>query len=71
MATIVNTPAPVQQESSNGMGFLLGIVLLFILGVLFLVYGLPAISRSVRNTAPSVTVPEQIDVNVNQGEGGQ
>ncbi len=68
MATIVNTPAAVPQDSSNGMGYLLTAVVLLVFGVLFFVYGLPAISNSMRSSSPSITVPEQIDVNVNQGQ---
>lgn len=63
MATIVNNPAPAPTaDSSNGMGFFLGIILVIIVAVLFFYYGLPAI-RSV--SQPQITVPGKIDVNVN------
>ena len=62
MATIVQQPA--STDSGSGMGFLLGIVLLilFVIGLLY--YGLPAIQS--RTSAPTIQVPEQVDVNVNQ-----
>lgn len=63
MATIVNNPAPV-AEGNNGMGFLLGVILLIVMVVLFLLYGLPYLRGSVGGT--QVNVPEKIDVNVQQ-----
>jgi hypothetical protein len=61
MATIVQQPA---SDSGGGMGFLLGIVILilFVLGLIF--YGLPMIQQNMGG--PSITVPEQVDVNINQ-----
>lgn len=60
MATIVNTPP---RESDSGMGFLLGVILLIIFAALFFLYGLPYIAGMFAQ--PQVTVPGQIDVNVN------
>ncbi len=62
MATIVNNP-PATQERSGGNGFLIGVILLIVLAVLFFMYGLPMITSSM--SGPQVTVPDQIDVNVN------
>jgi len=61
MATVVNNPS---GTSDNGMGLIVGIVLL--LGFVFLLfyYGLPAIRNA---SSPSVQVPSKIDVNVNPG----
>lgn len=68
MATIVNTPAT--TDSGNGTGFFLGIVL-FIAVIFMLVYfGLPLLQNANVGTAPSVTVPGKIDVNVQGGQGG-
>lgn len=69
MATIVNTTAPAQTD--NNSGFLLGVILLIGLVIALFYYGGPLIrglGRSANNatSAPSVTVPDQIDVNVNQ-----
>jgi hypothetical protein len=63
MATIVNQPAPAHEHSGSGMGFLLGIILLVILGVLLFTYGIPYLSNSF--SGPQVNVPGQVDVNVN------
>lgn len=67
MATIVNQPAaPMpahEHHESSGMGFLLGIILLVILGVLLFTYGIPYLSSSF--AGPQVSVPEKVDVDVN------
>ena len=47
---------------SNGMGFLLGMVLLLIVLYLLFVYGLPAIRQA---ATPNISVPEKVDVNIN------
>jgi len=64
MATIVNTPAQ-SDSSGNGMGFLLGVIILvlFVLGLLY--YGLPALSRMGSGGA-TINVPDKVDVNVSQ-----
>lgn len=64
MATIVNTPSSGSTDSGSGMGFFLGMLVLLLIVVLFFVYGLPAIRAGVSSSAPSITVPEQVDVNV-------
>jgi hypothetical protein len=64
MATIVNTPGG--DTSGSGTGMMVGVVVVLILLFLFFVYGLPAIRQP---AAPQVSVPEQIDVNVNGPEG--
>jgi len=67
MATIVNTPAqPVERDS--GTGFLLGIIVLFVLAVLFFLYVWPMIGRSM--SGPQVNVPGKIDVNVQTPNNG-
>ena len=70
MATIVNTPAQT-DTGSNGMGFLLGIVLILAFIVLFFFYGLPYLSNMMQG--PQVNVPGQVDVNVKTlpQEGGK
>jgi hypothetical protein len=62
MATTVVNPAP----NNNGMGFLIGIIILIIFGVLFFIYGLPYIQGLSSNGGVQVNVPKSIDVNVNQ-----
>ena len=60
MATVVNNPPVVERDRGNG--FLVGVILLIVLAVLFFYYGLPAIQTA---ATPQVSVPEQVDVNVN------
>lgn len=57
------------DHSTGGMGFLLGIILLVLFLYLLFVYGLPAL-RGGGGGGTNITVPEQVDLNVNQG-GGQ
>ncbi len=61
MATIVNTPAPV--DSSGGSGMIIGFILLLVLLVVFFIYGLPVLRQS---TSPQINVPDRVDVNINQ-----
>ena len=62
MATVVNTPGTTTSDN-NGMGFLLGVVLLIVFAVLFFLYGLPYLTQSMQG--PQVNVPGKVDVNVN------
>jgi hypothetical protein len=64
MATVINNPDT--SQSGSGVGFLVGVVLLIIAGVLFFYYIVPAL----RNTAqgPTFQVPNRIDVNYNQSK---
>lgn len=61
MATVVNTP-PQDNSGNNGMGFLIGVIVLIIFVILFFVYILPYMTQSMQG--PSVSVPDQVDVNV-------
>ena len=64
MATIVNTPTT--RESDGGMGFLLGVIALIIFAVLFIYYLLPALQSGFSSSSPTINVPKDINVNVNQ-----
>lgn len=66
MATTVVNPAPEQRDS--GMGWIVGMVVLLAFIVLFFMYGLPYLSRSVNSTAtqPQVNIPDKVNVNVQQ-----
>lgn len=66
MTTVINTPQPASDQS-NGMGMIIGLVVLVVFGFLFYVYGLPAI-RQMKVGSPQVNIPSTIDVNVNQAE---
>ncbi len=65
MATIVNNPAP--SNSDNGMGFLLGIIILVVIGALFYFFALPYIRQGMSGDV-QVNVPKDINVNVQQSE---
>lgn len=63
MATIVNNP-PTDNSSGNNMGMIIGIIAIIVLVILFVVYVMPMIGQNMGQ--PQVTVPDKIDVNVNQ-----
>ena len=63
MTTVVNNPAPVSDN--GGSGFLVGIFVLIILGLVFFYFGLPVIKKMGRPSAPQINIPSQIDVNIN------
>lgn len=65
MATIVNTP--VRSEESS-VGNLLSVVLMVALVLLVLYFLLP-LFRGGFQTGPTFSVPEKVDINVNQGAG--
>ena len=65
MTTIVNTP-PAQKESGGPMGIIFGLIVLVALVYAFFVYGLPAIRNTQWGVAPQITIPSEIDVNINQ-----
>jgi hypothetical protein len=66
MATIVNA-TPNSTDRGSGLGFLLGVLLLIIFGVLFVYYLAPGLTRGFMGAGtPSIQVPGKIDVNVNK-----
>ena len=68
MATTIVNPAPSNSPSgNNGIGFLLGVVVLIIFVVLFFVYALPYI-RGLTSGGVQFNIPESIDVNVKQSK---
>lgn len=84
MATIINNPPQEQyrrsdtvdravvERDTSGVGFLFGIILAIILGVLLFAYGLPYL-RSVTDGGTNINVPDQIQLDVNgstPGDGG-
>lgn len=64
MATIVNNPP--SSSTDNGMGTLLGIILLIVVVALFIIYGLPYIANTMQSNSPQINIPGKIDVNVQQ-----
>jgi len=68
MATTIINPAPNNNSSDNdGMGFLVGAIVLIVFVVLFFVYGLPYI-RGLSGGGVQVNVPKSINVNVKQSK---
>jgi len=68
MATTIVNPAPNNNSSdNNGMGFLLGIIVLIVFVILFFVYALPYI-RGLTSGGIQINVPESIDVKVQQSK---
>ena len=70
MATTIINPTPSNNSSNiNGVGFLIGAVVLIVFAVLFFVYALPYIrgfgSGGVQVNVP---VPKSINVNVQQSK---
>lgn len=63
MATIINNPP--SEGSGNSMGMIFGLVAVLVLGYLFIFYALPALRQV---GTPQITVPSEIDVNVQQTE---
>lgn len=65
MATVVNT-SPSGTSEGSGVGLLAAVLLLIAFVVVLLYFGLPAINaaRNSGGSAPAVSVPEQVDVNV-------
>lgn len=66
MTTIINTPQPASDQS-NGVGMIIGLVVLTVFGFLFFTYGIPVIKQMKVGT-PQVNIPSSIDVNVKQAE---
>ena len=66
MATVVNT-TPSNGGEGNGFGLLAAVILLIAFVFLLFYFGIPALNaaRNSGGNAPTVTVPDQIDVNVN------
>lgn len=69
MATTIINPSPNNESSkSNGIAFLIGIVVLVLFAILFFVYGLPylrGLSGGGRINV-NIPVPNKIDVKVEQ-----
>lgn len=72
MATIINNPDSGGDNSSGGMGMVIGAIVLVLILILFFVYGLPALrGNSGSDNGTQVNVPDQIDVNVDTPNSNQ
>ncbi len=78
MATVINNPTPTMSrrevvvdrdsDSRSGAGFVLGVILAVILGIIILAYAIPALRNSTRGNG--VNIPSRVDLNVNGGTTG-
>lgn len=64
--TIINPPANSNASDNNGLGFLIGAVVLIVFGILFFVYVFPYIQGLGGNGGIQINVPKNIDVKVQQ-----
>ncbi|MDO8269663.1 MAG: hypothetical protein Q7T54_03270 [Candidatus Levybacteria bacterium] len=65
MATTIINPSPNNNSSgNNGIGFLIGIIVLFVFGVLFFVYALPYIRGLSGSGSVEVNIPVPKDINI-------
>jgi hypothetical protein len=63
MATIVNTPAPAQQDSGSGIILAVALVIIFILAALY--FGGGMLRNTVTQPTNQINVPDKINVDVN------
>ncbi len=74
MATVINNPSGTTADTNSGAGWIVGIILLLVLGFLFFQYGLPAM-RGGRVTNVNVQLPDvkptiNNPIDVTPGSGG-
>ena len=65
MTTIVNNPPP-PKESDSGLGIIIGVIIIAVASYTFVVFGIPALRRNIQTQAPEITIPDKIEVNINQ-----
>ena len=65
--TIINPSTNSGDSSGNGMGFLLGVIVLIVFAVLFFMYALPYF-RGLTSGGVQVNLPNKIDDNVEQSK---
>ncbi len=63
MTTVINNPG----ESDNGLGWVVGVVLVVILLVVFFVYALPAIQKNGTDDNGGATIKVELPSNDNSG----
>ena len=70
MATVINNPPA--DQSGGPIGLIIVLIVLFVVGYLGYVYGLPAIQRmqtpQINVSAPEINVPDEININVQESE---
>jgi len=65
MSTIVNTPAS-SGDSSGASALIVGAIILLLAIVLFAYFGRGLFNQGSGSSNPGISVPEQVDINVNQ-----
>ena len=69
MATTIINPAPSDNSSNNnGMGFLIGVIVLVVCVALLLIYALPFIRGLSGKGGIQVNLPKSVNVNVQQSK---
>ena len=72
MATTIINPTPVNSGGSdNGLGFLLGAIILVGFGFIIIFYGYPMIQQGLNGLGKSgvqINLPKTVDVNVQQSK---
>lgn len=63
MVTVVNNPG--NENPNNGMGMIVGVIIVLALVLLFFVYGLPMLRQS---ASPQINVPNKVDVNLHNSK---
>ena len=66
--TIINPASNSDPSGNNGMGFIVGGVVLVVLAILFFVYALPYIRGLSGEGGVQVNLPNTIDVNVQEAK---
>ena len=68
--TIINPAANTNSSESNGIGFLIGAILLFAIIILFFIFALPFIRgfSGGSKVQVNIPVPKNINVNVQQSK---
>lgn len=73
MATIVNNPQSERDAGSN-VTSIAALIAMVVLAILFFLYGLPLLSNAfnanTQNPGTQINIPDQVDLNLNQGNNG-
>lgn len=69
MPTTVVNPAPSNNSNSdNGLGFLLGVIVLIFFAFVLIYYGFPMLKQGIGGSTPQINVPNKVDVNLRQSK---
>lgn len=69
--TIINPASTNNSPADNGMGFLLGVVILIAFVFILFIYGLPVLRQALSglgNGGVNITLPKTVDVKVQQSK---